>query len=143
MSYAKKTLFDAMDILRALPNGTHFDVGNEEPATLSFQAATQEEVRKLRAFFPGCVWRKSWNDGGCSWWEYDTEFRGFPVKIYAVSEAPPTCHAITEEREVEVQVPLTFETRKRTEKVIVGWSCGDEAPMPDEVKAASEVMEGN
>lgn len=108
-------------ILR-LPVGQHCDVTHA--GGLDMQANTQDHVSRLLTLFPGVIWKKTWQDS-CEWWNYDGEYQGIPIHIYAVKEAPRTCTAITEERDVEEQVPVAFETRTVRRHVIVGWDCGE------------------
>jgi hypothetical protein len=84
------------------------------------EATTQELVRAVRKLFPGVIWSKSHNQ---FWgWCYSgivraRRFRNpsFAVEINGCKEAPPTCHAIVEQVEVEESVQVVapqYETRK-------------------------------
>ena len=119
-------------LIRRLPVGTYFDCmtvsrWDETAEThvggsrLEMQAATQADVRALLDAFPGVLWTKRY-DEACQWWTYEGRQDGVEVGIYAVREAPPTCTAIVEEREVEERVPVAF-TRTVRKPVIVGWNC--------------------
>lgn len=113
----------AVTLLDKLPDGlwVEFDGGKG----LSFQGHSQEQTRAIRAYFPGIRWDKEFNES-CNWWEYRSTYRGVPLKIYAVTEAPPACRCIEEETWVEEQVPTQFETRT-VKRVKVTWDCGKKA----------------
>src|ERR1700675_1610656 len=85
--------------LALIPDNQFFQLGVDDE--VMFQASTQAEVRAIRACYPGVVWKKEFTEGGCNWWEYRTTYNGINLRIYAVKEAPPTCHAIEEEKWVE------------------------------------------
>lgn len=112
-------------VLERLPEEQHFDVGFN--ADVSFQCNTQEEVRTVRAAFPGVIWTKAYVESGCNWWEYSGRTEDYSVKIYAVYEAPPTCRAIEETVMVEREVPVAFETQIVPEKRI-RWDCSGDTP---------------
>lgn len=108
-------------LLDRVPTDTWVELHDDE---LRFQASSQAAVREVRRRFPGVFWTKEWAES-CGWWTYRGEFRGVRIHIYAVSEAPPTCHAVEETVEVEepVMVP-TGETRKVT-RTKLKWICAD------------------
>ena len=96
------------------------------------QASTQELVRAVRACFPGVIWKKQHSEW--SGWSYSgivraRRFRNpvFAVEISGCQEAPPTCHAIVEQIEVEEMV-LVVEPKYETRKVLkekVRYECSD------------------
>ena len=108
-----------VELLKGVPEGTYF---NTTPNGLEFQAPDLEHVRGITSAYPGTIWKKSWRRD-LNWWEYATEYHGATLRIYAVREKPATCTAVFETRVVEEQVPVTYETREVTKKVLVGWDC--------------------
>ena len=123
MSWTGETLRHFYPILCTMPEGTQFSV--ERSNEITFQAHTLAEVESRKAFFPGQIWKRTWNRR-CDWWEYTATLEdGYRVKIWAVHESPPQCKAITETRMVEEQVPVAFETRTVEKEVLVGWDCGN------------------
>lgn len=123
MALKNDWLFDALPVLRRLPDGTWFDNGRHA-GSLEVQADTLRAVRGITSAFPGAVWQKMWS-AGYKWWEYVTIFEGTRIRIYGVREGPRACTAIFETRLVERQVPVTFETQRVEERVLVGWDCGE------------------
>lgn len=125
MSYMNEHLVELLElVLRGLPAGTPFE-NSKFGKVVSFQAETQVEVSGLQLFFPGTFWAKKFIEK-CKWWEYETIYRGWQVRIYACREAPPTCKAITEKRIIVKQIPVTFREELVEQEVIVGWRCGVE-----------------
>lgn len=116
-----------------LPIGQHYDAYADNE--LRMQASSQEQVKQLRNCFPGTIWKKTYNKG-LSWWEYDTELDGIKINIYAVSEGPKTCKAITEKKMVEEKIPTAWITTMVEKEVIIGYDCGDNGdkvdPEPEE-----------
>jgi len=111
-----------------LPVGQHFDVSANG---IDMQASTQKDFALIRACFPGTVWKKEWV-AACEWWKFKSSYDGVSLRVYACHEAPAHCQAITEVREVEKKVPVSFETQLVTETVIVGWDCaGNSEPLAD------------
>lgn len=124
----KARLVELLPIILALPDGQRFDL-NWDGVTVAvhLQCATQAEVKAARATFPGVVWKKGYQGlYGLNWWEYDGDWLGTPVHIYACREAPPTCRMVSREVDVEEQVPIAFEARMVT-KTVVEWECGEGA----------------
>lgn len=110
--------------------GTGFP-GETYQLCIEFQCATQDEVKALRACFPGAIWHKTW-EPDVKWWTYRATIKdanGEPINlyIYACREAPPTCKAIVEKVVVMRQVPVAFEEREVIEERIT-WDCGGAAP---------------
>lgn len=128
--YNRKEFWDHLDALRdtleTLPRDQHFSLDEN---TLEFQAHTQEQVKRIRALFSGVIWKKEYNKG-CNWWSYRGNLiSGLKLHIYAVSEAPATCKAITEKRPVmRVVTPEVKEPTGQMETVIIGWDCNNSSP---------------
>ena len=117
-----------MPILDLAPMGVYFD--EKTGGGVEFQANTQKEVKEIRGSFPGSIWTKMWNRE-CKWWEYYTEFRKTPLKIYGVYEGPATCTPIYKTVTLVKQVPTEFVTKEVEERVIVGFDCGgDDVDIP-------------
>jgi len=119
--YNHETFRKLCPTLIQFPEDAYFDVYSR---SLDIQAHTQAEATVIRRFFPGTTWKKEWN-AECKWWEYHTDHDGIHIKIYAVTEGPKTCTAITETRTVTKRVPVTFKDETTEETVIVGWDCTD------------------
>jgi len=116
-----KRFTEAMALIARIPDGAHFDTLGE--SGLQFQCPTQDEARAVRKCFPGTMWRKQWVSG-CNWWKYSSEYNGFKLEIYAVTESPAKCTAIYEEKDVVERVPDGYRNQVVRKKVIVGWNCG-------------------
>lgn len=127
MASTGKVLNKIIPILKDMPPGIFFETGNApEEGFVKFQASTLEQVKQIRTFFPGTIWKKHWSKT-LKWWEYRTEWEGLHLEIYAVRETPATCTAIYETREVEERIPLNevkYGKVLKTKKVFVGWDCG-------------------
>lgn len=128
MSYTGASLKALMPILTTMPEGIHFATKLGGKLGIDFQAGTQEQVARIRAHFPGVVWNKR-HEPNPGWWEYDGDWNGLHVHIYACREAPPTCRAIEETVIVKERVPVTFEERD-VEKKVVRWDCSQETVTP-------------
>ena len=90
----------ACDVLDRVPEDIYVSWGGLHNVGLSIQAHSQEEVRRVRACFPGTFWKKRYQEA-LRWWTYETTFEGVNVSIYGVNEAPATCHAVEEQYEAE------------------------------------------
>ena len=123
MAYTGRALEAALEILRALPDGTFFDSGLNS-MTLDFQASG-DEVTKLRQQLPAAIWRKAINES-FGWFEYTAEINGLMVRIYADRVGPAACRKIVEEVEVEKDVPVAYEKRMVKEKR-TRWECPEES----------------
>lgn len=127
MAHAGKALELALPYLRQLPETVWFDTlvsQPGEPPKIELQAETQAELQGIQAAFR-TVWKRTW-ETSINWWEYRTVTpEGLHVRIYGVREAPSRCKAITEKRQVQVEVPTAFETKTEEKEVIVGWDCGN------------------
>lgn len=123
MAYRTATFETLVPWIARLPVGQHFDTDLADGG-LEMQAATQDDVAALLLCFPGVIWQKEWVES-VGWWQYTGKtMDGIRLQIYAVRQAPRTCTAIMEEREVEERVATGYETRKVRKQVIVGWDCG-------------------
>jgi len=114
----------AVGLLDRVPDDMWVEV---KDCMLGFQGNTQSNAAYIRSLFPGVFWRKAFIKGACNWWEYYGNYEGVDIKIYAVSEAPPTCKAVTRIVEFEEEVPTAFAMRLVKRKV-VEWDCGNEIP---------------
>jgi len=123
MARTGETLKKALPVLLQMPDDVYFDT--DILGRVSFQPHTQEEVALIKSFFPGLIWKRTWNKG-LNWWEYETEWNGIKVNLYAVHEAPPMCRAITERRMVTKRIPTEFKEVTEETEVIVGWECKGE-----------------
>lgn len=106
-----------------------------ETLELQVHTHTQDDVKALRAAFPGSVWRKKRCDS-LDWWEYSAKLdEHTTIVAIACKEAPATCRQVTEEVEVmervpvefaeemqPVQVPTRYEERAVT-KTVTKWVC--------------------
>lgn len=127
MSIRIKNYSDYVALIEALPVGTYYSVKCD--GELSMQA-NGEEVKAVRACFPGQIWEKipPLSKGNpCDWWNYITTLpSGIKMKIYADFRGPLSCERIEETvtRMEEVEVPVTTrkEMREITKKV-VRWKC--------------------
>jgi len=120
MAYNGKALKKFYKVIKKLPEDQYFETVRN---TLSFTAPTQDDVKKIRSYFKGTIWKKSYNQYG-EWWEYKTSIKGIDIRIYGVSESPKTCVAIKEKRMVKERRPTEYETVEVEREVIVGWDCG-------------------
>jgi hypothetical protein len=129
---ARAVLKHACDLLDRIPDDIYVGWGSGMRAGLDFQVHSQADVRRVRALFPGTFWTKKYHEG-LKWWTYDTTFEGVALHIYAVSEAPPTCHAIEEEYEaVEYDFPAGVSYPKKTvTKTRLRWVCSDGAAVSE------------
>lgn len=117
-TYRTKARF-AVTLLDRIPDGVWTEFSGTH---IGFQAETQEQVKAIRALFPGVIWKKSY-DEYVKWWNYDGTYEGIELRIYAVRQAPPTCTAI-EVTETKVEkVPTAWEEREVTRTKLV-WDCG-------------------
>ena len=109
--------------LDRLPDQQHIDIGCGHQIQL--QCRTRDAARKVRTVFGAGSWHKEYRQE-CNWWEFTTTLpNGMIVCIYACQEAPPTCRAVEEEISVVENVPVAWEQRTVTKKVI-RWDCPDE-----------------
>lgn len=140
MAYTNEHVAELFDLVKGLPLGTCWDNGISLK-TIGIQGATQEEVRAIRARFPGVFWAKEY-DNELNWWRYKGTYRDWQIRIYACKEAPPTCRAITQTRKRVEKIPIfegepKYETREVEETVIVGWDCsGDHEEAGHEAQKA-------
>jgi hypothetical protein len=123
MPETREMLRNAVKLLDNIPDGTETELTYRG---IEFQANSQDDVRRIRSYFPGVFWQKEWVEN-CKWWSYSTKLNGIPLQIYAVQEAPPTCVAIEEEYEVEENVPVVFEKKIVTKKRLK-WDCSGDKP---------------
>ena len=128
MAYTGKVLREMVSFLCTMPDGIYFDTPSSGDG-LNFVVHTQAECARVRACFPGVVWNKK-RDDVLNWWEYMGYWQGRPVRIFGVSEAPPTCHATIEEYQTEEKVPVAFETKTVT-KTRTKWVCDDNGAVND------------
>lgn len=117
-----KNLMKICRLVRNLPEGTFIDNTEADLNSISFQATTQKNVEVIRKNFPGSIWKKDFSKS-LNWWTYTSNWRGWNLKIYAVTEAPKTCKAIIEKQVVMETVPIGWEERPVEKEVIVGWNC--------------------
>jgi hypothetical protein len=123
----KAKLAELLPLILEMPDGQYLDLNwDGASVAIHLQCQTQAEVKAARAMFPGAIWRKSYSGGAMNWWEYNGDWSGTRIKIYACQEAPPTCRMVSREVEVEEQVPIEYETRMVT-KTVVEWECGEGA----------------
>ena len=109
-------------LVLALPERTWWSI--ELGPKLEIQANNREEVRRVRAAFPGAIWKKSVNDS-LGWFEYHTTVAGIPVRIYADREGPAPCRREeTVVKETRV-VPACEEHEETVERRVVRWICPD------------------
>lgn len=110
----------------ALPIGTYFSANRE--GTLNIQA-DGEEVKRVRAAFPGVFWKKVAPDPqmGVGWWEYTTTLGdGTNVRIYADHTGPQSCKRIEETITERVTVPACEERIEERKRTVVRWQCPEE-----------------
>ena len=123
MSYHTKNWEDFVPLIRRLPVDQHYQVALDGQR-LELVVHNQTDTHAAMAAFPGIFWHKSVNEYA-NWWEYRGAYQGIEIKLFGCTEAPPTCRAIEEEYEVEVDVPTATErrtvTRKRTR-----WECAED-----------------
>ncbi len=116
---------ELMLLMAIVPDGTWFSHDGIE-REVSFQATTQGGVKKIRHAFHG-VWKKEFSKHA-KWWEYKTDFlvegNVWKLRVYAVTESPPACTPIWEEKDVTESVPVKWEERTSKQRVVVGYDCG-------------------
>jgi len=127
MSIRVENYSDLVPLILALPVGTYYSA---ESAGLEMQA-NGDAVTKVRAAFPGQVWKKMPpKKNGLDWWEYSTVLpNGIKVRIYADRRGPLSCKKVemqvTTTEEVEVPVTTRTEIREVT-RTVVTWECPEE-----------------
>jgi len=113
---------------------TNIYVTVDDNGDVSIQARDQATVRRAGAVFPGIFWSKQYIES-CAWWQYTGKVEprwpnaifgvgspGFTVRIWACTEAPPTCQAIVEKVMVEEDVAVRWEKRT-VERERIRWDC--------------------
>jgi hypothetical protein len=118
MALANDTLRKVIDKLYEIPD-VHFET---DSYGLGLQAHDNATARRIRKLFPGAKWKRKYSSVS-KWWEWNGEWEGVKISIYAIYETPKECKAITKTIVVKKNVPVEFEEREVEETVIVGWDC--------------------
>jgi len=121
MKFKVKQLKPIISIIAKLKNGEHFSLNNSE---FTIMANTQLDFKRIRLFFKGTIWKKRYHQS-VNWWDYHSKYKGIPIRIWGISDAPKACKAIMETKIVTEQVPTGYKTVTHEKEVLVGWDCGN------------------
>jgi hypothetical protein len=121
-----------------LPIGTYYSA--ESDGSLEAQAHDQAEMKKIRACFPGTIWKKKY-EKNLNWWECQTEFEGTKVRIYGCDESPSQCKIITEKKMVKERVAIAYEDKWIEKDIIIGYDCGGQDTDIESLKTDREAVE--
>ena len=122
--YRAKNFEEWVPILLKLPVGQHIDLLST--GELLQMQASGEAVSRLRACFPGQIWKKI-PPTSLAWWSYTTTLPdGKKLEIYADRVGPKSCRKIEETITETVRVPACEEHDEERTRTVVRWDCSGE-----------------